>query len=172
VEPIRRATPRRVASRACFSARRASAETAGEAHSVFLDSYERLGAHHFRAEEELLLPAYARHAACARPEVVRVLTEHALVIPPRSGLIGQPAFPGMVTESADLVVLAVQAGARPDRGLGRPRTRGFAEADARRRRRGGRGAVWLLDRLWARIRALSLTLKRESLGGRVVGSSH
>jgi len=31
-----------------------------------------------------------------------------VLIPPRSGLIGQPAYPGMVTESGDLVVLAVQ----------------------------------------------------------------
>jgi di/tricarboxylate transporter len=31
-----------------------------------------------------------------------------VVIPPRSGLIGETAFPGMVTESGDLVVLAVQ----------------------------------------------------------------
>lgn len=31
-----------------------------------------------------------------------------VVIPPRSGMVGEPAFPGMVTESGDLVVLAVQ----------------------------------------------------------------
>jgi di/tricarboxylate transporter len=31
-----------------------------------------------------------------------------VVIPPRSGLVGQTAYPGMVTESGDLVVLAVQ----------------------------------------------------------------
>lgn len=31
-----------------------------------------------------------------------------VVIPPRSGLIGQNVFPGMVTESGDLIVLAVQ----------------------------------------------------------------
>jgi di/tricarboxylate transporter len=31
-----------------------------------------------------------------------------VVIPPRSGLVGKTAFPGMVTESGDLVVLAVQ----------------------------------------------------------------
>jgi di/tricarboxylate transporter len=31
-----------------------------------------------------------------------------VVIPPRSALIGQPAFPGMVTRSGDLIVLAVQ----------------------------------------------------------------
>jgi di/tricarboxylate transporter len=33
-----------------------------------------------------------------------------VVIPPRSGMIGQPVFPGMVTPSGDLVVLAVQRG--------------------------------------------------------------
>jgi di/tricarboxylate transporter len=31
-----------------------------------------------------------------------------VVVPPRSGLIGDTAYPGMVTESGDLVVLAVQ----------------------------------------------------------------
>ena len=31
-----------------------------------------------------------------------------VVIPPRSGLIGQKVFPGMVTESGDLIILAVQ----------------------------------------------------------------
>lgn len=31
-----------------------------------------------------------------------------VVIPPRSGLIGQSVFPGMVTESGDLIILAVQ----------------------------------------------------------------
>jgi di/tricarboxylate transporter len=38
-----------------------------------------------------------------------------VVIPPRSGLIGQTVFPGMVTDSGDLIVLAVQrAGAEID----------------------------------------------------------
>jgi di/tricarboxylate transporter len=41
-----------------------------------------------------------------------LLTRHSgaaeVVIPPRSDLIGEPVFPGMVTESGDLVVLAVQ----------------------------------------------------------------
>jgi di/tricarboxylate transporter len=31
-----------------------------------------------------------------------------VVIPPRSGMVGQPVFPGMVTPSGDLVILAVQ----------------------------------------------------------------
>jgi di/tricarboxylate transporter len=37
------------------------------------------------------------------------------VIPPRSGLIGQTVFPGMVTESGDLIIIAVQ---RRGEGLG------------------------------------------------------
>ncbi|MBQ0822156.1 anion permease [Microvirga sp. HBU67558] len=42
-----------------------------------------------------------------------------VVIPPRSGLIGQIVFPGMVTDSGDLIVLAVQrAGA--ETGTGNP----------------------------------------------------
>ena len=61
---------------AALQLKRASTETACEARSAFLDFYERHGAHHFSIEEELLLPAYARHTACDRPEVVRVLTEH------------------------------------------------------------------------------------------------
>jgi di/tricarboxylate transporter len=40
-----------------------------------------------------------------------------VVIPPRSGMIGQPVFPGMVTRSGDLVVLAVQRGGE-DQGPG------------------------------------------------------
>ncbi|MBO1906852.1 SLC13 family permease [Microvirga sp. 3-52] len=40
-----------------------------------------------------------------------------VVIPPRSGLIGQTMFPGMITDSGDLIVLAVQrAGAEIDTG--------------------------------------------------------
>jgi hemerythrin-like domain-containing protein len=61
---------------AALRLKRATAETASEARSAFLDFYERHGAQHFRDEEELLLTAYARHTACDRPEVVRVLTEH------------------------------------------------------------------------------------------------
>jgi di/tricarboxylate transporter len=38
-----------------------------------------------------------------------------VVIPPRSGMIGHPVFPGMVTPSGDLVILAVQ---RRDENLG------------------------------------------------------
>lgn len=40
-----------------------------------------------------------------------------VVIPPRSGLIGQSVFPGMVTQSGDLIVLAVQ---REGKAIGTP----------------------------------------------------
>src|SRR5262249_61042518 len=39
-----------------------------------------------------------------------------VVIPPRSALVGQTVFPGMVTPSGDLIILAVQRGGE-DRGL-------------------------------------------------------
>ena len=42
-----------------------------------------------------------------------------VVIPPRSGLVGEPAFPGMVTDSGDLVVLAVQRNGRATSGPAR-----------------------------------------------------
>jgi hemerythrin-like domain-containing protein len=61
---------------AALQLKRARKETAAEARRVFLDFFEREGAHHFRAEEELLLPAYARHTGFDAPEIVRVLTEH------------------------------------------------------------------------------------------------
>jgi di/tricarboxylate transporter len=44
----------------------------------------------------------------ARSMISREFGAVEVVIPPRSGLIGEPAFPGMVTESGDLVILAVQ----------------------------------------------------------------
>jgi hypothetical protein len=61
---------------AALQLKRARKETAAEARRVFLDFFEREGPRHFRAEEELLLPAYARHTDADRPEIVRVLTEH------------------------------------------------------------------------------------------------
>lgn len=42
------------------------------------------------------------------PALTRTSGLAEVVIPPRSGLIGQTVFPGMITESGDLVVVAVQ----------------------------------------------------------------
>ena len=61
---------------AALQLKRARHDNAEEARQAFLYFYQREGARHFRAEEELLLPAYARHTKPDRPEIVRVLTEH------------------------------------------------------------------------------------------------
>jgi iron-sulfur cluster repair protein YtfE (RIC family) len=56
--------------------KRADADTAGKAREAFLSFFEQEGARHFRIEEEVLLPVYARHAEPDQPAVVRVLVEH------------------------------------------------------------------------------------------------
>lgn len=61
---------------AALQLKRADRETAADARQTFIDFFEREGARHFRIEEELLLPAFARHAGCDEPAIVRVLTEH------------------------------------------------------------------------------------------------
>lgn len=56
--------------------RRATAADAEPVRVAFLRFFEDEAREHFRAEEELLLPAFARHAATDDPDVVRVLVEH------------------------------------------------------------------------------------------------
>jgi di/tricarboxylate transporter len=50
----------------------------------------------------------AQYALREAPELSRTAGLAEVVIPPRSGLIGETVFPGMVTESGDLVVVAVR----------------------------------------------------------------
>ena len=61
---------------AALQLKRADEQSAHEARTAFLDFFEREGASHFREEEELLLPAFARHSRPDDPLIVRVLTEH------------------------------------------------------------------------------------------------
>ena len=61
---------------AALQLKRARPETAAEARLAFIDFFEREGAGHFRIEEELLLPAFARHAEFDEPAIVRVLADH------------------------------------------------------------------------------------------------
>ena len=61
---------------AALKLKRAQRETALEARTAFLEFFEREGASHFRAEEALLLPAFARHVQPDDPLIVRVLTDH------------------------------------------------------------------------------------------------
>ncbi len=56
--------------------RRASADDAQAVRAAFLTFFEDEARAHFRAEEELLLPAFARHAPADDPDVVRVLVDH------------------------------------------------------------------------------------------------
>ncbi|MDQ3933134.1 MAG: hemerythrin domain-containing protein [Actinomycetota bacterium] len=57
--------------------RRATVDTAPAARRAFLSFWQTDGQKHFRVEEEVLLPAFARHAdAGARDAVIRVLAEH------------------------------------------------------------------------------------------------
>jgi di/tricarboxylate transporter len=52
---------------------------------------------HYELDDSSLEPVYSRHSGVAE-----------VVIPPRSGIVGDTVFPGMVTDSGDLVVVAVQ----------------------------------------------------------------
>jgi di/tricarboxylate transporter len=61
----------------------------------------------FSQQARLLLTHYDVEASESAPLFSRESGVAEVVIPPRSGLIGEIAFPGMVTDSGDLVVLAV-----------------------------------------------------------------
>ncbi len=56
--------------------RRASEDDAGRVSGEFLDFWREHGALHFRIEEDVMLPAFARHGDPTDPRVVRVLTDH------------------------------------------------------------------------------------------------
>ncbi len=61
----------------------------------------------FSEQARVLLGHYSLADDSSAPLFDRRSGVAEVVIPPRSGLIGEAAFPGMVTESGDLVVLAV-----------------------------------------------------------------
>jgi hemerythrin-like domain-containing protein len=62
---------------AAMKLKRADEETAAAAaRDTFLEFWEGGGRHHFHVEEEVLLPAWARHGAADHPAVVQVLVEH------------------------------------------------------------------------------------------------
>ena len=57
--------------------KRAEPENTGEVVGDFLDFWFTVGYLHFRAEEEVLLPAYSAYGDVSREEVIRVLVDHA-----------------------------------------------------------------------------------------------
>ena len=68
-----------VALEVALRLKRATDADAAQAQAAFLAFFEDEAREHFRAEEELLLPAFVRHAADDDPDVVRVLDEHGAI---------------------------------------------------------------------------------------------
>ena len=56
--------------------RRATSASAADARRAIVEFWQTDGRQHFRVEDDLLLPAYARHRPADEPAVVRVLIEH------------------------------------------------------------------------------------------------
>lgn len=65
-----------VALEVALRLRRATDADAADAQGAFLRFYEDEARKHFRAEEELLLPAFAAHAGPEDPDATRVVREH------------------------------------------------------------------------------------------------
>ena len=77
----------------------------GKSIPADLSRHARTLVEHYRLDQGV-----AGEPTAESPETLftRVSGLAEVVIPPRSGLIGRPVFPGMVTESGDLVIRAVQ----------------------------------------------------------------
>jgi iron-sulfur cluster repair protein YtfE (RIC family) len=61
---------------AAMKLKRATGDTAADARDGFLAYWHSEGRTHFAIEEDLLLPAFARHAPADHEAIVRVLVEH------------------------------------------------------------------------------------------------
>jgi hemerythrin-like domain-containing protein len=59
--------------------RRATEADAAAAREAFLEFWREHGAHHFRVEEDVLLPAYAAYGDPEEPCVVRMLVDHVRI---------------------------------------------------------------------------------------------
>ena len=66
--------------------RRATAETATDVRADALRFWTTAGRAHFRLEEEVLLPAYARHGDPHHPLVARALCDHVAIRQRMDGL--------------------------------------------------------------------------------------
>jgi iron-sulfur cluster repair protein YtfE (RIC family) len=72
--------------------RRVTPLTAEPARDAFLAYWRQEGREHFREEEEILLPAYGRHANPHHPLIARVLCEH-VTIRAMAAVMSEPAPP-------------------------------------------------------------------------------
>ena len=75
--------------------RRATAETAAGVRADALRFWMTAGRAHFRLEEEVLLPAYARHGDAHHPLVARALCDH-VAIRQRMDALARDAAPQVV----------------------------------------------------------------------------
>jgi hypothetical protein len=78
--------------------RRAVQETAGAAREAFLTFWDQEGRAHFRIEEEVLLPAFARRGSPEDDAVVRVLVDHVDLRRRAADLAAGPAPPDELHE--------------------------------------------------------------------------
>ena len=73
--------------------RGAREETANDARTAFLGFWQAQGRRHFRVEEEVLLPAFARHVPADQAAVVQVLVDHVEIRRRADDLRNEPAPP-------------------------------------------------------------------------------
>jgi hypothetical protein len=83
--------------------RRVTPFTAEPARDAFLRYWRDEGGQHFREEEEILLPAYGRHANPHHPLIVRVLCEH-VAIRALAAIVGEPAPPIAILQDLGLAL--------------------------------------------------------------------
>ena len=73
--------------------RRATEDTIPAAALAFLSHWEAEERLHFRAEEEILLPAYAEHGDPRHPAITRMLEDHIRIRRDADLLARQPSLP-------------------------------------------------------------------------------
>lgn len=76
-----------------------NATDAAEASQTFLDFWETAGQHHFRVEEEVLLPGWSLHRAVDQAAVARMLEEHLAI---RRGALRAASEEASLEELRDL----------------------------------------------------------------------
>jgi hemerythrin-like domain-containing protein len=74
-----------------------------QATRAFLDFWEKEGRHHFRIEEEVLLPGWSREAEVDRPGAIRMLEEHLAIRTAALRLATDGASPAELRELGELL---------------------------------------------------------------------
>lgn len=73
--------------------RHATEGTEQDAAQAFIAHWEAEEKHHFRVEEEILLPAYAEHGDPAHPAITRMLQDHICIRRDADLLTRRPSLP-------------------------------------------------------------------------------